>query len=140
MAVKIVTQVSAAFSRDVPLDAFLRNPTIEQLARYLHDPDCGRQAPTEALPAGDTPDADYLSVQLLEGEGEACLPKLDAVALAYIPDAFAAASRPRPVRNWSPSGSLAGRASPTATRPLGAKWAWSCCRSSRSISTRTVPA
>jgi acyl carrier protein len=91
LAVKLVTQISGAFNREVPLDAFLRFPTIESLARYLHAP-VEASAADGAMPVGDTPDADYLSVQLVEGGDESALPKVDAVALAYIPDAFAAAS------------------------------------------------
>ena len=36
LAVRILAAASEAFNRTIPVEAFLRFPTIEQLARYLH--------------------------------------------------------------------------------------------------------
>ncbi|MFP6873560.1 MAG: amino acid adenylation domain-containing protein [Verrucomicrobiales bacterium] len=91
MAVKVVTRISSAMNREVSLEAFLRHPTIERLARYLHSPAEGREKDAR-MPDGGDPDSDYLSFQLVEDDAWDAMPVLKAVALAYIPDVFAAVS------------------------------------------------
>lgn len=88
MAVRILAKVSDAFNRDVPVDAFLRNPTIEQLGRFLHQP---APAKSETSPAssGGNFEGDHLDIEFVEA-GQTPDVKVDAIALAYIPDAFLA--------------------------------------------------
>ncbi|MEM7145877.1 MAG: amino acid adenylation domain-containing protein [Verrucomicrobiota bacterium] len=103
LAVRILAEVSQAFNRDVPVEAFLRYPTIEQLARYLYLPPADAESATAAdsLLATDISDADYLTFAV-SGTGDD-LPKVDAVALTYIPDTFAAVtglSKETITRDW----------------------------------------
>ena len=87
MAVRILAKVSDAFNREVPVDAFLRNPTIEQLGRYLHQP---APAKSETTPANSgTFEGDHLDIEFI-ANGDTPDVKVDAIALAYIPDAFLA--------------------------------------------------
>ncbi|MCB1235640.1 MAG: amino acid adenylation domain-containing protein [Verrucomicrobiae bacterium] len=90
MALRIVVQVSDAFHRDVPVDAFLRHPTIGQLARFLEAAE-ERDESRDALVAGaaevSIDDLDHIEVAFADEEAP---PQVDAVALTYIPEALAA--------------------------------------------------
>jgi len=87
MAVRILARVSDAFNRDVPVDAFLRNPTIEQLGRFLHQP---AQPKAKTVPTSSaTFEGEHLEIEFVEN-GKNPEVKVDAIALAYIPDAFLA--------------------------------------------------
>ena len=102
MAVQVVTRISSAMDREVSLEAFLRHPTIERLARHLNAPVEGSENDI-STPESTAPDSDYLSFQLLEEDDPDALPRVDAVALAYIPDAFAKVtglSREDLVQQW----------------------------------------
>ena len=102
MAVQVVTRISSAMDREVSLEAFLRHPTIERLARHLNAPVEGSEHDI-STPESAAPDSDYLSFQLLEEDDPDALPRVDAVALAYIPDAFAKVtglSREDLVQQW----------------------------------------
>jgi amino acid adenylation domain-containing protein len=102
MAVQVVTRISSAMDREISLQAFLRHPTIERLARHLDSP--VEVSENDALmPAGKVPESDYLSFQFIAEDDIDALPRLNAVALAYIPDAFATAtglSREQLVDQW----------------------------------------
>jgi len=94
MAVRILAQASEAFNRTIPVEAFLRFPTIEQLANYLHSSEQEESAlDLELSSAGGLDLLESLShvdVKFLD-EG-AKLPKVDAVALACIPESLQALS------------------------------------------------
>lgn len=97
LAVKIVTQASAAFNCDLPVSAFLTNPTIEKLARHLHTTSISKEE--DKVIATREINDDYLSVEI----GAEEIPKIDAAALAYIPDAFLGLTgldRDAIVRDW----------------------------------------
>ena len=87
MAVRILAKVSDAFNRDVPVDAFLRNPTIEQLGRFLHQPALAKSGSQPA--AGATFEGDHLDIEFI-ATGQTPDVNVDAIALAYIPGAFLA--------------------------------------------------
>jgi amino acid adenylation domain-containing protein len=111
LAVQILTEVSQVFNRRLPVDVFLQNPTVVNLAGYL-------DTPAGIVEAGDGDnllatggysneelDSDYLTVTITDrdSDGDADLPKVDAVALAYIPDGFLALtglSKEDIVHNW----------------------------------------
>ena len=102
MAVQVAARISSAMNREVSLEAFLRHPTIERLARHLNAPVGGSENDI-SIPESIAPDSDYLSFQLLEDDDPSALPRVNAVALAYIPDAFAKVSglsREELVRQW----------------------------------------
>lgn len=91
LALRIIVELSETFGQQIPVDAFLTHPSIEQLARYL-----GSEAPADAVeesapvPAGvGLEDLDHISIELAPEE----MPQLDAVALTYIPDVLAKLSR-----------------------------------------------
>ncbi len=94
LAVRILAHASEAFNRQIPVEAFLRYPTIEQLADYLHRTE-DREDLEAGLPGAEV-DLDaiaasgHIELEFVE-EGDA-LPKISAVALACIPDAFVAVS------------------------------------------------
>ena len=88
LALRIVVEVSAAFNRELPVEAFLRNPSIEQLARYLESAE-GESGIEMAELAGREIALDELDhIEIEEAGGE--LPALDAVALTYIPETLVA--------------------------------------------------
>ncbi len=100
LALQILTEISQVFNRQFPVEVFLRNPTVEHLALFLDTiPDERETAAgpgfnsngyfTEGM-ADEIADSDYLTLEVVDGtDGERDkLPKVDAVALAYIPDAF----------------------------------------------------
>ena len=87
LALRIVVETSEAFNRQVPVDAFLRHPTIEQLALYLdasESQDDSSVAESVLAPIS-IEDLDHISVNEIGDEP----PAVDAVALTYIPEALA---------------------------------------------------
>lgn len=94
LAVRILAQASEAFNRHIPVEAFLRYPTIEQLANYLHSSEQEESVRELELTAGSGLDLleslSHMDVKFLE-EG-ARLPKVDAAALACIPESLLALS------------------------------------------------
>nr|AHZ46164.1 PKS/NRPS hybrid [uncultured bacterium 12-5D] len=110
LAVRILLEVSSAFNRELPVQAFLRNPSIEQLARYLHhtsEEHAALEAPdgetAGGVSAGDLMESDHISIEIVERGAEQDVPHLDAVALSYIPDSFAAlagTSKEELIRDW----------------------------------------
>ena len=107
LAVRILLEVGQAFNRDVPVEAFLRNPTIEQLARYLHHPEESAVVTTE-LDIDEEADLDlsaneHLTLEVVPRDGKSPIPQIDAVALTYIPDSFATLAgitKQELVRDW----------------------------------------
>lgn len=89
LALRIIVDLSEAFGRNLPVDAFLTHPSIEQLARYLgSEPSAERKETASASPAPagiSAEDLDHIDIEMAAGE----MPPLDAVALAYIPDVLA---------------------------------------------------
>ena len=90
LALRIIVEVSDRFGQNLPVDAFLTHPSIEQLARYL-----GSETVAEKVEAGSDDDAalaamglDSLDHITLE-DATTVMPALDAVALTYIPDVLA---------------------------------------------------
>ncbi len=107
MALRILIQVSDAFHQDVPVEAFLRHPTIESLARYLHQSE-GQRASQDVIPGMTTPNLDDLTHLEVEEVADDFVPKVDAVALAYVPEtltALAKAVRQQVVQQWFAGGS-----------------------------------
>ena len=114
LAVQILTEVSQAFNRRLPLDVFLQNPTVENLARYLDTVPCVQEGQADGmLESGQAAkgfvneelDSSYLTVEIIDNVSgnQEDLPRADAVALAYIPDAFLALtglSKEDIVHNW----------------------------------------
>lgn len=94
LAVRILAQASEAFNRQIPVEAFLRFPTIEQLANYLHTSEQEESVRELGLSAGSGLDIleslSHMDVRFLD-EGVR-LPKVDAVALACIPESLLALS------------------------------------------------
>ncbi len=100
LALQLLTEISQVFNRQFPVEVFLRNPTIEHLARYLETiPDEREIATGSALSgngnyldnrADEIANSEYLNLEVVEGYNgdRESLPQVDAVALAYIPDAF----------------------------------------------------
>ena len=86
LALRIVVETSEAFNREVPVDAFLRFPSIEQLGKYLESAES--QTASESTDSADQPDIDDLDhIEVAFSGGD--LPELDAVALTYIPEGLA---------------------------------------------------
>ena len=86
MALRIVVEVSSAFHREVPVEAFLRHPTIEQLARYLLTASESVSGSEEIpLDAVRVEDLEHIEIETVGTSA----PPLDAVALTYIPEALA---------------------------------------------------
>ncbi len=89
LALRIIVELSEAFARHLPVDVFLTHPSIEQLAAHLGDGAAVAEnvTPVEAItPAGvSADDLDYIQIE----EAPASMPKLDAVALTYIPEVLA---------------------------------------------------
>ncbi|MCB1205280.1 MAG: amino acid adenylation domain-containing protein [Verrucomicrobiae bacterium] len=90
LALRIIVELSDLFGQQIPVDAFLTHPSIEQLARYLgSEPVAKKEADTAdkvAVPAGvSLDDLDHINMEL----APETMPKLDAVALTYIPDVLA---------------------------------------------------
>jgi amino acid adenylation domain-containing protein len=101
LALRIVVECSEAFNRQVPVDAFLRHPNIEQLAHYLDSSEnesaAGESAIETAAPTIEH--LDHIFVEFAGGE----VPALDAVALTYIPEALASIAgvpRDRVAEHW----------------------------------------
>ncbi|NNE90007.1 MAG: amino acid adenylation domain-containing protein [Verrucomicrobiales bacterium] len=100
LALRIVVETSEAFNREVPVDAFLRYPSIEQLAKYLETVD-----ETDSLAAGEDAEElsldhlDHIEVRFAGGD----LPQVDAVALTYVPEiltSFAGVPRDEIAERW----------------------------------------
>ena len=92
LALRIIVEVSDAFGQNLPVDAFLTHPSIEQLARYLgNDPVSGKEEEVVAE-SGSTDFAatglDALDHITLE-DSTTGMPALNAVALTYIPEILA---------------------------------------------------
>lgn len=92
LALRIIVEVSDAFGQNLPVDAFLTHPSIEQLARYLgSEPVSNNEAdkvvengsPDLSIPGLD--DLDHINLE----DSTDVMPALDAVALTYIPDILA---------------------------------------------------
>lgn len=101
LAVRVLAQASEAFNRDIPVEAFLRYPTIEQLANYLHSDESEEETAFDLSHLEKLASSTHLSVEFVDEEAE--LPQVDAVALACIPDAFAGLtglSREEMVAQW----------------------------------------
>ncbi|MFT5467503.1 MAG: amino acid adenylation domain-containing protein [Verrucomicrobiales bacterium] len=88
LAVRILASASDAFNHNIPVSAFLRFPTIEQLANYLHTTESEEVEEPSDLTLDSLADVDHIEVEFVDEEAE--LPKVDAVAIACIPDAFSA--------------------------------------------------
>ena len=96
LAVQILSSVSAAFNREIPIEVFLRNPRVESLAHFLDlSPEIedrsglgsnGHGSEDDLLEILDTGHLSLVSTGSNGGREQ--LPSVDAVALAYIPDAF----------------------------------------------------
>ena len=86
LALRIVVDVTEVLRQEVPVDAFLIHPTIEQLAQYLgSEPDTPAEYAIEGGPEIDFSDLAHISLE----EASDQIPDLDAVALTYIPEALA---------------------------------------------------
>ncbi len=88
LAVRILAQASEAFNRNIPVEAFLRYPSIEQLGRYLSSTEAEEEAGLGAMegPGWESlATSEHLAVEFYE---DAALPSVDAVALATIPNVF----------------------------------------------------
>lgn len=87
MALRILVDVSESVGREVAVEAFLTNPSIEQLAAYL---DGGSEEEIDVAASVGIPDLDFSKLDHIEiEEALETLPELDAVALTYIPDTLA---------------------------------------------------
>ncbi|MCB1089500.1 MAG: hypothetical protein KDM63_20850, partial [Verrucomicrobiae bacterium] len=87
LALRIVVETSEAFNRQVPVDAFLRHPSIEQLAHYLDSSETDPRVEDDLISAtaSGIEDLDHIEIEISSDE----LPALDAVALTYVPEALA---------------------------------------------------
>ncbi|MDF1812116.1 MAG: amino acid adenylation domain-containing protein [Verrucomicrobiales bacterium] len=88
MALRILVEVTDKTGCEVPVDAFLTHPTVEQLAAYI---DAGGPNSGSAGTLGEEvelDDLDHIEIELAPDS----LPELDGVAITYIPETLAAAS------------------------------------------------
>ncbi len=111
LAVQIISEISEAFNRELPVAAFLQNPTVESLARYLDEtpPQEDKSGENGPIPDNgridwDDSQSSYLTL-VPSGSNGANVepPQVDAVALAYIPDFFiplSGLSKDEIVREW----------------------------------------
>lgn len=102
MAVKIVSRVSNALEKDIPLEAFFRFPSIEKFAHFV-DSSASMENVSESLPSGEEVDAEYLSFQFIDHDKLESLPNIDAVAISYIPESFSEVtglSKAELINNW----------------------------------------
>jgi len=103
LAVRILAQASEAFNRNIPVEAFLRFPTIEQLGRYLSSTEAEEEVGLGMMngPGWESlATSEHLAVEFYE---DSTLPKVDAVALATIPNVFAGViglSREAIIETW----------------------------------------
>ncbi|MDA7920910.1 amino acid adenylation domain-containing protein [Verrucomicrobiales bacterium] len=94
MALRIIVDVSDEFGQDVPVDVFLTHPNIEQLSQYLSSERIeaataavvDSEDDSELIPSFE----DFAHISIEDTVEE--MPKLDAVALAYIPDVLVSLS------------------------------------------------
>ncbi|MEC8907053.1 MAG: amino acid adenylation domain-containing protein, partial [Verrucomicrobiota bacterium] len=102
MAVKIVSRVSNALEKDIPLEAFFRFPTIEKFARFVDAP-VSMDNVSEPLLSEEEIDTEYLSFQITDHDKLDSLPNINAVALSYIPESFTEVtglSKKELINNW----------------------------------------
>ena len=97
MAVEILSSITSAFNRELPIEVFLRNPTVESLGQFydlipesIDDHSNGSNGSSSLGKASDLIKNSYLDIEQVNGKNgdRTDLPQVDAVALAYIPDAF----------------------------------------------------
>ena len=97
MAIEILSGITAAFNREIPIEVFLRNPTVESLGQFydlIPENIDNRSFDTNGGPSleevSDLLKGSYLDIEQVNGKNgdRTDLPQVDAVALAYIPDAF----------------------------------------------------
>ncbi len=89
MALRILVEVTDKTGRDVPVEAFLTHPTIEQMAVYL-DGGADAAGAGSVMPEQELDLTKLAHIDIEEASDQ--LPALDAVALTYIPEALAAVS------------------------------------------------
>ena len=88
LAVKILSRISNALEKEIPLEVFFRFPTIERFAQFVDSSEFMEDV-SETLPSGEEIDTEYLSFQFIDDDdGKESFPNLDAVALSYIPESF----------------------------------------------------
>ena len=87
LAVRIISRISNALQKEIPLEVFFRFPTIEKFAQFVDSPAFMEDVP-ELLPSGEDLDTEYLSFQFIDNQETESFPNLDAVALSYIPESF----------------------------------------------------
>ena len=90
LALRLIVALSEEFGQQIPVDAFLTHPSIEQLAAYLGSEPVAEKAAEASspapVPAGvSAEDLDHISIEM----AAATMPPLDAVALTYIPEVLA---------------------------------------------------
>ncbi|MDF1754990.1 MAG: amino acid adenylation domain-containing protein [Verrucomicrobiales bacterium] len=90
MALRILVEVSDKTKCEVPVDAFLTHPTIEQLASYIDAGGAETGAAAKGALGGEIgfEDLEHIDIELAQDT----LPTLDAVALTYIPESLAEVS------------------------------------------------
>ena len=97
MAVEILSSITSAFNRELPIEIFLRNPTVESLGQFydlipesIDDNSISSNGSSDRGNAYDLMNNSYLDIEQVNGKNgdRTDLPNVDAVALAYIPDAF----------------------------------------------------
>ncbi len=84
MALRILVEVSDTVNREVPVEAFLTHPTVEQLATYLNEEE---ESGIETVVVAEVDMDDLAHIEFEAAPSE--LPALDAVAISYIPDSLA---------------------------------------------------
>ena len=84
MALRILVEVSSAMKRDVPVEAFLTHPSVEQLATWLLGDE---EEEVNMVPVREVSFEDLEHIELEMAPDE--LPELDGVAVTYIPDPLA---------------------------------------------------
>ena len=87
LAVKIISRISHALGKEIPLEVFFRFPTIEKFARFVDSSEFMENV-SETLPSGEEVDTEYLSFQFIDNDRKESFPNIDAVALSYIPESF----------------------------------------------------
>ncbi len=98
MAVEILSSITSAFNRELPIEVFLRNPTVESLGYYFELTPENIEVNSSPHKNGDSKvnniddlfKSSYLDIEHVNGKNgdRTKFPEVDAVALAYIPDAF----------------------------------------------------
>ena len=65
LAVRIISRISNALDKEIPLEVFFRFPTIEKFAQFVDSPAFIENV-SEALPVGEDLDTEYLSFQFID--------------------------------------------------------------------------